>query len=126
MEIVNLSFNLRCPLRASGFIIEMPPACKSLLRMNENEDKVKVTRQKIIKYYVFEGNNLSELTCIEVELLPRVLECVGKTELKFHYEAVRTMPSLITSSLVNATGKALRRKRKRRSLSGGKYSRGEL
>lgn len=99
----------------ASFGIQMPPACKSLLQMNKSPDKVEVARQKIIKYYFFEGNNLGELVHIETGLLPRVLECIGKTELKLLYEAVRAMPSLITLSLVDATGKASGGKRKRRS-----------
>mmetsp|Transcript_15336 Transcript_15336/g.23789 ORF Transcript_15336/g.23789 Transcript_15336/m.23789 type:complete len:119 (+) Transcript_15336:721-1077(+) len=85
-------------------------AIKLLLKMNENSDKVEVARQKIIKYYFFEDNNLHELGRMDLGLLPRVLEHVDKYEPARLYEIVRLIPSLVhTTEKTNDT----RRKRKR-------------
>ncbi len=85
-------------------------ANKLLLKMNENSDKVEVARQKIIKYYFLEDNNLHELGRMDMRLLPRVLEHVDNYEPARLYEIVRFIPSLVhTTEKTNDT----RRKRKR-------------
>jgi hypothetical protein len=87
-------------------------ATKELLKMNENADKIEVARQKIIKYYFFEDNNLHELGRMDVGLLPRVLEFVVKYEPTRLYEIVRTTPSLVQN--IKKTTEA-RGKRKRKN-----------
>ena len=86
------------------------PGIKSLLKMNENSDKVEVARQKIIKYYFLEDNNLHELGLMDLGLLPRVLEHVDKYEPARLYEIVRFIPSLVHP--IEKTNDA-RRKRRR-------------
>jgi hypothetical protein len=87
-------------------------AVKPLLKMNENADKIEVARQKIIKYYFFEDNNLHELGRMDMGLLPRVLECVDKYEPTRLYEIVRIIPSLVQN--IKKTTEA-RGKRKRKN-----------
>ena len=65
------------------------------MNMNANSDKVEVARQKIIKYYLFENNNLHELGLMDMGLLPRVLEHVDKYEPARLYEIVHFIPSLV-------------------------------
>eukprot|EP00985_Skeletonema_marinoi_P028455 scaffold24905_cov121-Skeletonema_marinoi.AAC.1 len=88
------------------------PGIKLLLKMNENDDKVEVARQKIIKYYFLEENNLHELGRMDLGLLPRVLGYVDKYEPTRLYELVRAIPSLIHS---NEEVIGTKRKRKRRA-----------
>ena len=68
---------------------------RSLVKMNTSENKVEVVRQKIIKYYFIEDNNLHELAHMELGLLPRVLEHVGKYEPGRLFEVLRAIPSLV-------------------------------
>jgi hypothetical protein len=83
-----------------------------LLNMNKNADKVEVARQKIIKYYFLEDNNLHELGRMDVGLLPRVLQYVDKYEPTRLYEIVRVIPSLVQN--IEKTTEARRRKKRKR------------
>ncbi|KAL9180765.1 hypothetical protein ACHAXT_011218 [Thalassiosira profunda] len=80
--------------------------CKRLLEINEGADKAKVARQKIREFCFRNGENLQELVTLEVNLMPRVLECVGRDSIKASYPLIRSMPSLFSA-------KALGGKRKR-------------
>eukprot|EP00984_Skeletonema_dohrnii_P030705 scaffold22420_cov139-Skeletonema_dohrnii-CCMP3373.AAC.2 len=92
----------------------MNPGIKLLLKMNENDDKVEVARQKIIKYYFFQQNNLHELGRMDLGLLPRVLGYVDKYEPTRLYEIVRAIPSLVRNN-DNEKTIGTKRKRKRRA-----------
>jgi len=92
----------------------MDPGIKLLLKMNENDDKVEVARQKIIKYYFLEQNNLHELGRMDLGLLPRVLGYVDKYEPTRLYEIVRAIPSLVHNN-DNEKTIGTKRKRKRRA-----------
>eukprot|EP00984_Skeletonema_dohrnii_P009867 scaffold3799_cov68-Skeletonema_dohrnii-CCMP3373.AAC.2 len=94
------------------FILGFYPDIKLLLKMNENDDKVEVARQKIIKYYFLEQNNLHELGRMDLGLLPRVLGYVDKYEPTRLYEIVRAIPSLVHN---NEKTIGTKRKRKRRA-----------
>jgi len=94
------------------FILGFYPDIKLLLKMNENDDKVEVARQKIIKYYFLQQNNLHELGRMDLGLLPRVLGYVDKYEPTRLYEIVRAIPSLVHN---NEKTIGTKRKRKRRA-----------
>mmetsp|Transcript_19307 Transcript_19307/g.29745 ORF Transcript_19307/g.29745 Transcript_19307/m.29745 type:complete len:532 (-) Transcript_19307:1142-2737(-) len=96
----------------SLFSFSMDPGIKLLLKMNENDDKVEVARQKIIKYYFLEESNLHELGRMDLGLLPRVLGYVDKYEPTRLYEIVRAIPSLVHN---NEKTIGTKRKRKRRA-----------
>jgi len=83
--------------------------------MNKNVDKVEVARQKIIKYYFLEDNNLHELGRMDVGLLPRVLGYVDKYEPTRLYEIVRAIPSLVYNHNTEKTTEA-KGKRKRKNM----------
>eukprot|EP00984_Skeletonema_dohrnii_P005804 scaffold2052_cov93-Skeletonema_dohrnii-CCMP3373.AAC.2 len=96
----------------SLFSFSTDPGIKLLLKMNENDDKVEVARQKIIKYYFLEENNLHELGRMDLGLLPRVLGYVDKYEPARLYELVRAIPLLFHN---NEEVIGTKRKRKRRA-----------
>eukprot|EP00985_Skeletonema_marinoi_P012159 scaffold5818_cov186-Skeletonema_marinoi.AAC.2 len=95
-------------------LFNMDPGIKLLLKMNENDDKVEVARQKIIKYYFLEQNNLHELGRMDLGLLPRVLGYVDKYEPTRLCEIVRAIPSLVHNN-DNEETIGTKRKRKRRA-----------
>ena len=81
-----------------------------LLKLNKNADKVEVARQKIIKYYFLEDNNLHELGRMDVGLLPRVLEYVDKYEPTRLYEIVRMIPSLAQNDMKTTEARGKRKR----------------
>jgi hypothetical protein len=58
---IESTFNSNHILERVGWSFYSNSAIEFLLNMNKNADKVKVARQKIIKYYFLEDNNLHEL-----------------------------------------------------------------
>jgi len=89
---------------------------RSLLKLNKGKNKNKVIRQKIIRYYYSEDNNLNEITNLDDEVLPHALGTIGKTQMDFAsgqsvfdllYKIVLGSPSLFEINKV--------RKRKRRT-----------
>eukprot|EP00984_Skeletonema_dohrnii_P003725 scaffold1290_cov112-Skeletonema_dohrnii-CCMP3373.AAC.3 len=105
-------FNSNHTLSMIEPLFPMDPGIKLLLKMNENDDKVEVARQKIIKYYFLQQNNLHELGRMDLGLLPRVLGYVDKYEPTRLYEIVRAIPSLVHN---NEKSIGTKRKRKRRA-----------
>ncbi|KAL9180732.1 hypothetical protein ACHAXT_011185 [Thalassiosira profunda] len=77
-----------------------------LLEMNEDTDKAKVARRKILEFYFRNGDeNLQELVTMEMNLMPQVLECVGRDGIKVSYQLVRSMPSLFSTNALGGKRK---------------------
>ena len=75
----------------------VPEDIVSLLRMNENDNKSEVVRQKIIKYHFLNGDlNMEELVDMEMNVLPKVMSWVGRDGHGFtlFYKLLQNTPSV--------------------------------
>jgi len=117
----DIRFKRRRPRLPPDSIVTIPKSKKagllqSLLALNKGKNKNKVIRQKIIRYYYSDDNNLHEITNLDDEVLPHVLSTIGKTQINVAsgqsafdllYKIVLGSPSLFEINKV--------RKRKRRT-----------
>ena len=107
---IESTFNSNHTLERAEWSFHHNSAIELLLKLNKNADKVEVARQKIIKYYFLEDNNLHELGRMDVGLLPRVLECVDKYEPTRLYEIVRMIPSLAENVMKTTEARGKRKR----------------
>ena len=107
---IESTFNSNHTLERAEWTFYYNSDIELLLKLNKNADKVEIARQKIIKYYFLEDNNLHELGRMDVGLLPRVFECFDKYEPTRLYEIVRMIPSL-AQNIMKTTEARGKRKR---------------
>ena len=71
------------------------------LKLNENDDKVEVARQKILRYHFKNGeDNIDELVDMEMNVLPQVMSWMGRdyySGQSLLYSFIRSMPTLFDS-----------------------------
>ena len=96
-------------LSSCGFAKDATPKdIASYLKLNENDDKVEVARQKILQYHFVNGtSNIEEFVDMECGELPRALAWVGRnnTGRSLLYKMCQSMPSIFdTKSKTNVTG----------------------
>ena len=82
---------------------DVPDYILRLLKMNRNEDKAQVARQKILENYFYEGGNvrdnayqISVFAQMSKALMPFALEWIGNDDIGFSlmYKVVRGIPTL--------------------------------
>jgi len=72
----------------------------SLLKLNENDDKQEVVRQKLIRYYFSNDDGgivkVEEFVVMELEVLPRAIAWIGRddTAHSLLYKLFQIMPTL--------------------------------
>ena len=90
-------------------------ALYSYLRMNGNDIKSEVVRQKIIQYYFLKDNsiNMEEFVDMELGVLPHVIAWMGRDDIAFPllYQTVKNTPWLFDS---DSKAKLLGEKRKKK------------
>ena len=72
----------------------------SCLKLNKNEDKGEVTRQKIIKYHFLNGeSNVDKFVNMELTELPQAISWVGRndTGTSLLYKICQSVPTLFDS-----------------------------
>ena len=92
-----------------GFTKDVTPKdIASYLKLNENEDKAEVVRQKILRYHFMNGtSNVEEFVDMELVELPQVISWIGRNDTghSLLYKLCQHMPSLFdTESKAKATG----------------------
>ena len=92
-----------------GFVkSDTPEDIASYLKLNENDDKVEVARQKILQYHFMNGtSNIEEFVDMEWGELPQALAWIGRNDTghSLLFEMCQSMPSLFdTESKAKATG----------------------
>jgi hypothetical protein len=91
----------------------LPGDLASYLRLNENNNKVEVARQKILKHHFSGGeSNVEDLVNMELKVLPRGMSWIGRDVDGFLllYQVIHSMPTLFDSS---SRAKSVGGKRKR-------------
>lgn len=87
---------------------DTPEDIASYLKLNENDDKVEVARQKILQYHFMNGtSNIEEFVDMEWGELPQALAWIGRNDTghSLLFEMCQSMPSLFdTESKAKATG----------------------
>jgi hypothetical protein len=86
---------------------------KSLLCLNENQDKTAVIRQKILKHYFSSDvNSIEVFACMSMAVKSRAIEWIGKDNIGFTlmYNVTRGIPSLFASKI--STSDIMMKKRK--------------
>ena len=69
----------------------------SLMKLNKDENKGEVVRQKIIHYHFLNGNkNIEEFVGMDLNILPHAMGWIGRNDTgrSLSYQLVRSMPSL--------------------------------
>ena len=100
----------------------LPDDVTSYLELNKNEDKVEVTRQKILQTHFSTEDNLQELLHMELEILPAAIEWMGRPThdkwegtkvcgLSLMYNLMKRVPDLFDSSRQNKRSGAGKRTR---------------
>lgn len=86
---------------------------KSLLCLNEDQDKTAVIRQKILKHYFSSDvNSIEVFACMSMAVKSRAIEWIGKDNIGFTlmYNVTRGIPSLFASKI--STSDIMMKKRK--------------
>ena len=68
------------------------------MKLNEDENKAEVIRQKIINYHFSNGNkNIEEFVVMELNILPHAVSWIGRNNIghSLLYRLVNSMPSLL-------------------------------
>ena len=81
---------------------------ESHLRMNENDNKHEVARQKILKYHFADGEeNVEEFVEMELAIIPYAIAWMGRdsTGHSLLYNVVRSLPTLFDSNAKKAKAK---------------------
>ena len=76
-------------------VSDLPSDLISHLRLNQNDDKAEVARQKILKYHFHNGEkNVEEFVGMELKVLPREISWVGRNVdgLALLYNLLQSMP----------------------------------
>lgn len=91
----------------------LPSDLVSHLRLNRNEDKAEVARQKILRYHFANGvSNVEDFVGMQIKVLPRAISWIGRDVdgLSLLYNLLQSMPTLLD---FDSKANAIRGKRKR-------------
>lgn len=78
----------------------IPPDIKEYYKLNRNEDKIEVTRQKIIKYHFLNGeSNIDKFVNMELTELPHAISWIGRNDAgaSLLYTLCKSVPTLLDS-----------------------------
>lgn len=94
----------------------LPGYLESYLKMNANNNKYEVAREKILWSYFSGGRNVNEFLDMELNVLPLAIAWMGIDYIgqahSLLYEFVQCMPALFDPNSKKASGKVVKKKRK--------------
>jgi len=83
---------------------------KSLLKLNQNDNKQEVARQKLIRYYFSNDDGsvvkVEEFVDMELDVLPQAIAWAGRDDTghSLLYKLFQTMPTLFDTDKAKAVG----------------------
>ena len=96
-------------LQNVGWVDNRPDDLLSYLKLNENDNKSEVARQKILQHHFLSGDNINidEFLDMDMEVLPHAIAWIGRdgTGQSLLFKLVQSMPTLFHSDMkVDAIG----------------------